>query len=264
MPWATCWLPCTRTTPLPLCWLFKGGTALRKAYFSDYRFSRDLDFTARRELSEDGLRAAVGEVVQAAKQSLGLGGRFEVTWSGRSGASPHPTGQQALRIRVQFPWQPMPMCTLKVEITVDEPVLLPVVHRPLLHGYDEAPDAELMCYSVEEIVAEKLRTPAQAQARPDRGSWGRNCARDYYDLWFALPQADIVVDGGLVASVLSEKCAVRSVHIDSVDDVFPVAVVSEAERQWEASLADLVRPLPPFRKVVEELRGEVASILERR
>jgi predicted nucleotidyltransferase component of viral defense system len=26
-------------------WIFKGGTALKKCYFNDYRFSEDLDFT---------------------------------------------------------------------------------------------------------------------------------------------------------------------------------------------------------------------------
>ena len=29
--------------------VFKGGTALRKCYFGDYRFSEDLDFSARRD-----------------------------------------------------------------------------------------------------------------------------------------------------------------------------------------------------------------------
>lgn len=27
-------------------WIFKGGTSLAKCYFSEYRFSEDLDFTA--------------------------------------------------------------------------------------------------------------------------------------------------------------------------------------------------------------------------
>ena len=28
-----------------LSWVFKGGTALKKCYFGDYRFSEDLDFS---------------------------------------------------------------------------------------------------------------------------------------------------------------------------------------------------------------------------
>ena len=36
--------------------IFKGGTALRKAYFSDWRYSEDLDFTVRRDMAKEELR----------------------------------------------------------------------------------------------------------------------------------------------------------------------------------------------------------------
>jgi predicted nucleotidyltransferase component of viral defense system len=36
----------TRVDSLRDTLVFKGGTALRKCYFGDYRFSEDLDFTA--------------------------------------------------------------------------------------------------------------------------------------------------------------------------------------------------------------------------
>lgn len=35
---------------------FKGGTCLKKAYFSDYRFSEDLDYTLTGKVSEDKLK----------------------------------------------------------------------------------------------------------------------------------------------------------------------------------------------------------------
>lgn len=31
--------------PTAASWIFRGGTALKKCYFPDYRFSEDLDFT---------------------------------------------------------------------------------------------------------------------------------------------------------------------------------------------------------------------------
>ena len=37
-------------------WLFKGGTALRKCYFEEYRFSEDLDFTVLGMISVESLR----------------------------------------------------------------------------------------------------------------------------------------------------------------------------------------------------------------
>ena len=35
---------------------FKGGTALKRCYFGDYRFSEDLDFTLTAPVSPDELR----------------------------------------------------------------------------------------------------------------------------------------------------------------------------------------------------------------
>ena len=36
---------------------FKGGTALKRCYFADYRFSEDLDFTLREALPFEEIRA---------------------------------------------------------------------------------------------------------------------------------------------------------------------------------------------------------------
>ena len=43
---------------------------------------------------------------------------------------------------------------------------------------------------------------------------------------------------------------------------FPPQITSEAERQWETSLTDLIRPLPPFVAVAEELRARLRALLD--
>lgn len=67
--------------------------------------------------------------------------------------------------RMQFPWQRQPLCTVKVEVTADEPVLLPTVSKPILHGYGKDLLGEVRAYTLEEIVAEKLRSILQSEAR---------------------------------------------------------------------------------------------------
>lgn len=47
--------------------VFKGGTALKKAYFGKYRFSEDLDFTMIRTLSE---RELSHHITQACKYAV--------------------------------------------------------------------------------------------------------------------------------------------------------------------------------------------------
>jgi predicted nucleotidyltransferase component of viral defense system len=241
--------------------VFKGGTALRKAYFPDYRFSVDLDFTADGGPRGQDLQAAIAQAAGEAEKTLLERGPFRVVSSRRAEREEHPAAQEAFQVQMQYPWHARPMCTLKVEITTDEPVLLPPSHRLLLHAYEEQLDAELVCYSLEEIVAEKLRTPLQASKRADEGKWLRNCARDYYDLWYLTSMDAAKVDSSVVGSILRRKCFVRDVTYSGLEDFFPSIVVAEAERQWRSSLADLVRFLPEFKTVIAELRERLARML---
>ena len=71
-----------------------------------------------------------------------------------------------------------------IEATVDERILTPVEKRRVIHEYGEPLEAEVQVYSLEEIVAEKLRAILQqADLEFERRGWIRSRARDYYDLW---------------------------------------------------------------------------------
>ena len=241
--------------------VFKGGTALKKAYFGDYRFSVNLDFTAIDGPRGDELEREMTLLATAVESGLGEHGPFAVVVSRRPERRGHPTGQEAFRLAVQFPWHPSPLCSIKVEITTDEPLLLPAADRALLHGYQEELAATLRCYTLEEIVAEKFRTMLQAEKRLEDGKWLRNCARDYYDLWQLCATSDVVVDYAAVARILPAKLAVRRVQAATVDDLFPAMVVEGASRQWGSSLAALVRPLPEFEVALDELKASLRSHL---
>lgn len=78
-------------------------------------------------------------------------------------------------MRVQFPEQRQPLCRLKVEITVDEPILSPVEIHPVLHGFAEEMNASVPVYSLPEITAEKLRALLQSKARLHERGWGATC-----------------------------------------------------------------------------------------
>jgi len=48
-------------TPLNDILAFKGGTAIKKCYIPDYRFSEDLDFTLREETAFETIRGHLDE-----------------------------------------------------------------------------------------------------------------------------------------------------------------------------------------------------------
>jgi predicted nucleotidyltransferase component of viral defense system len=247
---------------------FKGGTALKKMYFGDYRFSEDLDFSAVDAPRGDGMTGAVGDAVAAAERLLAEEGRFRLEFDRPPERGPHPGGQDAFRLRVAFPWQSAPQVRVKLEITHDEPLLLPAARLPIIHGYEALghtlPPGELATYPLEEIVAEKLRALRQTQQRLEQRGWNKPRARDFYDLWFLLRQDERPVDRAAVAGILDAKMAARGVAFRDADDFFAPQLVAEARRTWRANLGTFVRSLPDLDTVLDELRPLVAAIVAAR
>ena len=150
---------------------FKGGTALKRCYFSDYRFSEDLDFTLREPLTFEEIRARLERIYAAVQQASGIIFTFA-----REDRQPH-VNSHTFYLHYTGP---LPAGNdVKVDITINERLAFPLQQRPILRGYDEFTDLPegrvIDVYSLEEIVAEKTMALADA---------ARNEPRDLYDLWY--------------------------------------------------------------------------------
>jgi predicted nucleotidyltransferase component of viral defense system len=241
---------------------FKGGTALKKCYFGDYRFSEDLDFSGTAGVPAGAaMEDAIQDACAAATRLLDVYAPVELTCERYTEREPHPGGQEAFAIRARLPWQRQAQTRVMVEVTMDEDVLKPPALRPVIHGYGESLDAEVRVYTLEEIVAEKLRAILQHAAKLDDRGWSRSRARDYYDVWRVLGKYGNDMDLGGFASFQQEKCAVRGVSFDGPDDFFQVAMLAYVERTWDQWLGPLVPDLPGFETVIGELRPQVATLL---
>lgn len=63
-------------TPLRERLLFKGGTALKKCYFPDYRFSEDLDFTLPQPVPFETIRRELEETFKVTHRASGVVTRY--------------------------------------------------------------------------------------------------------------------------------------------------------------------------------------------
>jgi len=235
--------------------VFKGGTALKKCYFGDYRFSEDLDFSAL----PGSPRGVVldGEMGKACDRARGFMNEYapvEIACERYREKQPHPGGQAAYEIRVQLPWHKKPMVRVLVEITTDETVLKEPINRPILHGYGERVTSRIKTYSLEEIIAEKMRAILQQEKRMKAKGWSRSRARDYYDLWRILRAYKGSLDLKGFKGLLKRKCDVRDVQFRTAGDFFPEPVVEEVRVTWDRWLGPLVPKLPPSDTVMTELR----------
>ncbi len=243
--------------------VFKGGTALKKCYFGNYRFSQDLDFSALEEAPRgDALEAAINEACGRGTELAQAVSPLTLTSERYTEREPHPTGQEAFIIRAELPWHRQPLIRAGIEITVDEPVLTKPKRKHIIHRYGEPMTAHIQVYSLEEIVAEKLRTILQGQRTQARGRWTRPRARDYYDLWQILTRYGRRLKRGQIPELFRAKCEVRSIEFRGVDDWFQPESVQRICATWAEWLEPLVPNLRPCEEAVTELRRRLTRVFK--
>lgn len=241
--------------------VFKGGTALKKVHFDDYRFSEDLDFSAVGGHTEAALEMAIRAAIETAQAAARELAPVSFSVERHAERHPHPGGQEAFTVRAQFPWQPRPLVPVMIEVTHDEPVLLPSPPQPVRHGYDEAIAIAVRSYCLEEICAEKLRSTRQTHAKRLARGWAKPRGRDYFDLWHLVRLGPERLDWARVSQVLPEKCALRKVAIASVADIFEPTLLDEVRASWERTLGPFVRGLPDVEAVLAETRARLEAVL---
>ena len=241
--------------------VFKGGTALKKCYFGDYRFSEDLDFSGQGQAPRGAkMERAIQEACVVAAKLVDEYAPVELVCDRYTEKEAHPGGQGAFAIRARLPWQKQPTTRVMIEIAMDEKLMKPVARRKIIHEYGEPLEGQIQVYALEEIVAEKLRAILQHRQRLEERGWSRSRARDYYDLWRVMGAYKAEMDFSGWIPFLREKCTVRSVVFEGVDDFFPQSMLTYVEKTWQQWLGPLVPRLPSFDTVIGDLRPQISAL----
>jgi predicted nucleotidyltransferase component of viral defense system len=213
-------------------WAFKGGTSLAKCHFGTYRFSEDLDFTARKTLSSETLLAVVDNTNTQLQEHTGI--RTDEV-SPRVETVSDDYGKESFEVRIYFrgPWNHGGSApSLQIHVNRDELLAFPVVERPLYHGYSDRgslPQGTITAYGLEEILAEKLRAFSGQRKRP--------IARDIFDIHYLLRHG---ANAEAVRGVFTAKCQVKGIDMMSMEVRTVLAREEEYRRNWERSVEYLV------------------------
>src|SRR5205809_7544860 len=79
--------------------VFKGGTALKKCYFGEYRFSEDLDFSLLQGApAAEAMERAIRETCDTAAKLLDEYAPVEISCERYTEKEPHPGDQEAFTI----------------------------------------------------------------------------------------------------------------------------------------------------------------------
>ncbi len=221
--------------------VFKGGTALSKIYFpEDWRLSEDLDFTVADAETDfesimNALESEVPKIIQKENN-------MTVVLKDR----PH-TNVGYLQTRFQYAG-PLGKDTAKIEISSEGIIgKVKIGTVPRIFDY---PEFKVRVYSLEDILAEKMRSIIQ-----------RTRIRDYYDVWRLLKVRKF--DNKKVKDLFLQKCSSKEVQFSGVDQFFPTGIVKTLEPYMQTGLTRLSRePLPPLQTIIEELKISLKNLLD--
>ncbi len=221
--------------------VFKGGTVLKKIYFANYRFSEDLDFTLLDknitneqifewfkeafEYSRDETNIPLDIIENNEHEDSGI--NFYISYVG-------PLGGQGNNKQV------------KVDISRSEKLQFEPVLNPAFIDYTDLEKYNLLCYPLEEVLIEKLRSVMQRMA-----------ARDFYDIWY------LVVEHGMEADFyldeFSRKCASKG--LNAADFRKKLAErLPQYKGRWRSSMSEQIKDLPEFDKVEREVQRHLKKL----
>lgn len=216
--------------------IFKGGTAIKKAYFHEtWRFSHDLDFTVM-NINAGDAKSGLEEVFRNVETESGIRLNF---------SSFHLTPGSVIA-NVQFLGPLNVKNRIRMDMTFDEKIIDEPVQKTINSPYPDIVSYKINAYSLDEILAEKIRSIIQ-----------RGKSRDYYDVWLLLKTGRF--DRERIKKLLVKKCKLKGIGY-APEVVFDNDKLCTAKRFWEAGLRDLVKNLPEFDFVIEELKELLEDI----
>ncbi len=227
-------------------WIFKGGTCLKKCFFETYRFSEDLDFSlmpAAPYIAADLLRV-LREVTEEVTERSGI--RFPVdtiTIRERTDKLGRLTfeGKVGYVGPLAYPGPPR----ILFDLTHHEPILDPVVRRPVFHPYPDELSGEgtVATYSLNELFAEKTRALME-RSRP----------RDLYDVVHILDNRADALDMPTARRLFHGKCSVKGLAPPSAGALLVIVENQpELRSEWENMLGHQLPILPPLEPLMERL-----------
>lgn len=237
--------------------VFKGGTCLRKCYFQDYRFSEDLDFTSINPsfvLDKKLLTLITDLVTSRTEVPLYIQEITELRFNDQL------TGYKAI---VKF-WgadhssnqaPPTPdrwNTSIKIEIILYELMVFPAEEREVFHPYSDTLSASpltIPCYSLREVLAEKLRALIQRSY---------TAPRDFYDIWY-LANNPLAIDWVEIREAFHIKMKFKNLEFEGIHQMMNESNDKQVKAGWQNSLAHQIPG--GIEQSYEEVKQELIELL---
>lgn len=213
--------------------IFKGGTVLKKIYFEDYRFSEDLDFTLLdNNITNEQIFDWFTEVFEFISEESNI--PLEI-----SDNNEHEDGGINFYISYVGPLGGLGANKkVKVDIARAEIMEFEPVKQNVFLSYSDQDEHQLLCYSLEESLVEKMRSVMQ-----------RMQARDFYDIWYLLEINEMDVD--FYVNEFKAKCENKKLNSSDFHKKLEQRL-PQYKGRWQKSMKEQIHDLPDFEQVERE------------
>jgi len=210
---------------------FKGGTALKKIYYPEARFSEDLDFTCSSDISQD--LANMLEKTIKDKLDVNFTEVKEID-----------TTENSRKYSVKYLDFNNYSNSVKIDLSLREKVLTDITERQVKHIYElDNGTFNIPAMQISEIMAEKVRAIIYAR-KP----------RHLYDMNYLFAK-DVKLDPKLVNSKL-----------EYYGKPFDIEKLKESiygmKKEWSTDLKPLLPTVPFFDSVAEKVIANVTNAMK--
>lgn len=211
--------------------VFKGGTAIKKIYYPEARFSEDLDFNYL-DLSisdvKDMVLRCIGTCPLESVEFTVIKDEYET--------------EDGFNCRVGFRGPLNHDNSIKLDFSGKERPLTRTLFKPIIEEYRSQEElgilASMQVLSLEEILSEKCRA---LMMRP--------APRDLYDIWFLLSK-------GVKLDELLVRKKLKPYREDWNEEAFEDRI-EDLDATWQRDLTGLLPEVPDFNNVVKSVRSQL-------
>lgn len=215
--------------------VFKGGTVLKKVYFPDYRFSEDIDFTfTGKGFGIEAIKAAFNELIEWVYEESRISLSIE-------NETQYETGNFNFYLAYTGPLGGAGANKdIKVDISQDELIYNAPEENQIINTYSDLQEKyRIFCYSLGEVIAEKMRSIMQ-----------RTAPRDIYDLWYLFEVEGQDIEDHIFA--FQDKAKHKGYDPNELTKVIEQKEKTYA-KHWKEHLANQMTEIPDFNEVWREL-----------
>lgn len=218
--------------------VFKGGTALRKVYFKNYRYSEDLDFTLRKPMKEGEINEYAEAIFEFLKKEHNADFRLKNFY----------IRKWFTDLKIQFNGLRGGKNTITMDLGTDEIIVDKIERKHIFNPYYDT-SFSIPIYSLEEILAEKLRSLLQ-----------RTRIRDYYDVWYLLTRSNERIDPKKVGYIFNKKVNYKKLEFSEKTQLLEPTKMEQARSYYKLKIGDQLKDPPNFDRLIKELSEEIDAL----